>query len=221
MDLKKRVIASLKKHDVGEEFSHIRSFTRASVLIPIFVRDGELYILLTVRSTELKHNAGEVCFPGGKADPQDRDEIDTALREAHEEIGLPPDEVEVVCKFCPVLNQRDLLVTPVVGFISESFQASPNPNEVSEVFCVPLGFFLEDENHSAYLVPNIGRLTHSFIFTDPVTGKVNQVWGLTAFLVILMAILSLEKKPKFNVDFNVDNPTPSFRRYLEQRLSKL
>lgn len=56
-------------------------------------------------SSQLKHNPGEVCFPGGKADPHDRDEIDTALREALEEISLPPDGVEVVCRFCPLFNK--------------------------------------------------------------------------------------------------------------------
>ncbi|XP_026878532.1 peroxisomal coenzyme A diphosphatase NUDT7 isoform X2 [Electrophorus electricus] len=211
MDLKERVISSLKKHDVGDEFSYIRSLSKASVLIPIFVSERELHVLLTVRSTELKHNAGEVCFPGGKADPQDRDEIETALREAQEEIGLPPDGVEV----------RGLLVTPVVGFISESFRACPNPAEVSEVFCVPLEFFLKDDNHSSYPVPSIGSFTHSFIFTDPITGKVNQIWGLTAFLLIILAMLSLGKEPEFRMGFDMDKPAACLRRFLEQRLSKL
>ncbi|KAF5892537.1 peroxisomal coenzyme A diphosphatase NUDT7 [Clarias magur] len=87
---------------------------------------GKLYV-----RSQLKHNPGEVCFPGGRSDPHDRDEIDTALREAVEEVSLPPDEVEVICRLCPVLNQRGLLVTPVVAFISDTFQANPNPDEVT------------------------------------------------------------------------------------------
>uniref|UniRef100_A0A3B1K925 Si:dkey-234i14.6 n=1 Tax=Astyanax mexicanus TaxID=7994 RepID=A0A3B1K925_ASTMX len=83
---------------------------------------------------QLKHNAGEVCFPGGKSDRNDTDEIHTALREAEEEIGLPPVGVEVVCRFTPILNQRGLLVTPVVGFISESFSARPNPAEFTDEY---------------------------------------------------------------------------------------
>ncbi|KAL7862981.1 hypothetical protein SRHO_G00119650 [Serrasalmus rhombeus] len=133
MDHKKKVIERLSKCTAGEESLPLPALTKASVLIPLFVREGKLQVLMTVRSTELKHNAGEVCFPGGKSDRNDQDEIDTALREAEEEIGLPPDEVEVVCRLIPVLNQRGLLVTPVVGFISESFQARPNPAETRSI----------------------------------------------------------------------------------------
>lgn len=54
---------------------------------------------------QLRTNAGEVCFPGGKRDPRDRDDVDTALREAEEEIGLPPDQVDVVCTLFPIMNK--------------------------------------------------------------------------------------------------------------------
>ncbi|MCJ8734277.1 hypothetical protein PDJAM_G00233550 [Pangasius djambal] len=221
MDVKAEVISSLRKHDIGDEFSHVSSFPKASVLIPLLLREGRVHVLLTVRSAELKHNPGEVCFPGGKSDPCDRDEIDTALREALEEISLPPDGVEVVCRLYPLLNQRGLLVTPVVAFISDSFQANPNPDEVSEVFSVPLEFFLKGTDHSAYPVPNIGGYTHSFIYTDPVTDKIHHIWGLTAFLLILLAVLAFKKKPEFEVGFDLENPHASFQQYFQHRLSKL
>lgn len=117
--------------------------------------------------------------------------------------------------------QRGLLVTPVVAFISDSFQASPNPDEVNEVFSVPLEFFLKDTNHSAYPVPNIGAYTHSFIYTDPVTDKIHQIWGLTAFLLVLMAIITFEKMPEFELGFDMENSHAKFRQYLQHRLSKL
>lgn len=112
-------------------------------------------------------------------------------------------------------------MTPVVAFISDSFQASPNPDEVSEVFSVPLDFFLKDTNHSAYPVPNIAAYTHSFIYTDPVTDKIQQIWGLTAFLLVLMAILTFEKMPEYEVGFDMENPCAKLREYLQRRLSKL
>lgn len=59
---------------------------------------------------QLKNNAGEVCFPGGKSDPEDQDEVDTALREAEEEIGLPPEQVEVICKLFPIINKACILL---------------------------------------------------------------------------------------------------------------
>ncbi|XP_053487589.1 peroxisomal coenzyme A diphosphatase NUDT7 [Ictalurus furcatus] len=217
MDVKAEVIASLK-NDIGDEYFNLSSVKKASVLIPLFLREGRVHVLLTVRSTELKHNPGEVCFPGGKSDPHDRDEIETALREALEEISLPPDGVEVVCRLCPVLNARGILVTPVVAFISDSFQASPNPDEVSEVFSVPVEFFLKETDHSAYPVPNIAGYTHSFIYTDPVTDKIQQIWGLTAYLLILLAVLTFKKKPEFEVDFDFQN---QFQQHLKRSLSKL
>lgn len=117
--------------------------------------------------------------------------------------------------------QRGLLVTPVVAFISDSFQASPNPDEVSEVFSVPVEFFLKETDHSAYTVPNVTGHVHSFIYTDPVTGKIQHIWGLTAFLLILLAVLTFEKKPEFEVGFDLENPVANFRQYLKHRLSKL
>ncbi|KAF4091207.1 hypothetical protein AMELA_G00034290 [Ameiurus melas] len=221
MDVKAEFIASLRESDIGDKYSHLSSLKKASVLIPLFLKEGRVHVLLTVRSTELKHNPGEVCFPGGKSDPHDRDEIETALREASEEISLPPDGVHVVCRLCPVLNSRGILVTPVVAFISDSFQASPNPNEVSEVFSVPVEFFLKERDHSAYPVPNIAGHTHSFIYTDPVTDQIQQIWGLTAYLLILLAVLTFKKKPEFEVDFDFQNPLASFRQHLKRSLSKL
>lgn len=64
---------------------------------------------------QLRSNAGEVCFPGGKRDPKDRDDVETALREAEEEIGLPPDQVEVVCRLCPVMNKVYVLLFTVLS----------------------------------------------------------------------------------------------------------
>ncbi|TSK28097.1 Peroxisomal coenzyme A diphosphatase NUDT7 [Bagarius yarrelli] len=221
MDVKAEVISSLRKHDVGDEFSHLSSFPKASVLIPLFLREGRVHVLLTVRSAELKHNPGEVCFPGGKTDPHDQNEVGTALREALEEVGLPTDEVEVVCRFCPLINKRGLLVTPVVAFISDSFHPSANPGEVSEVFSVPVEFFLKGTNHSAFPVPGTKNFLHSFSYTDPVTGKSHHIWGLTAFLLILLAVLAFEQKPEFEFAFDLKNPTASFQQLVQSWLSKL
>lgn len=218
---KKRVIERLKKCVEGDESLRLPDLPKASVLIPLFFKGEELHVLMTVRSIELKHNAGEVCFPGGKSDKNDIDEIHTALREAEEEIGLPLHGVEVACRLTTVLNQRGLLVTPVVGFISESFSARPNPSEVSDVFSVPVEFFLKDTNHTAYPVANISGMTHSFIYNDPVTDKIHQIWGLTASLSILMAVLVFDRKPEFDVGFDVDNAIVKYRLELKNRISKL
>lgn len=112
-------------------------------------------------------------------------------------------------------------MTPVVAFISDSFQASPNPDEVSEVFTVPVDFFLTKTHHSSYPAPNIIGYMHNFFYTDPVTGKLHCIFGFTAFLLILLAVCAFEKKPDFEVGFSLENPTKSFQQYLQQSLSKL
>ncbi|XP_076126738.1 peroxisomal coenzyme A diphosphatase NUDT7 isoform X1 [Alosa pseudoharengus] len=221
MDIKETVKIALKKYDVGDVFSYLPVMQKASVLIPVFVRGGELHVLMTLRSPHLKSNAGEVCFPGGKSDPEDQDEVDTALREAKEEIGLPPEQVQVVCKLFPIINKRGLLVTPVVGFIEESFVAQANPAEVSEVFTVPLDFFRQKAAHSVYPVPRIPEPLHSFFYSDPSSGKQQHIWGLTAMLAILVAVLATQKMPEFNVGFDLDNPLAFFQHNIDLRISKL
>ncbi|XP_067445598.1 peroxisomal coenzyme A diphosphatase NUDT7 [Thunnus thynnus] len=222
MPIKEDTIAILKQFDTGNKFSYLPVLPKASVLVPLLVKDGELHTLMTLRSKELRTNAGEVCFPGGKRDPSDRDDVETALREAEEEIGLPPDHVQVVCKLFPIMNKSGLLVTPVVGFIDESFCPRPNPAEVSAVFTVPLDFFTSEKDHfTTHGAAGMTGPLHSFYFTDPDTGNQYHIWGLTAMVVIVVALLALRKKPEFDVGFDSEDPLSFFQQILHRRISKL
>ncbi|XP_035497871.1 peroxisomal coenzyme A diphosphatase NUDT7 isoform X1 [Scophthalmus maximus] len=246
MRTKEEAVAILKSFDIGNKFSYLPVLPKASVLIPLLVRSGRLHTLMTLRSSELRTNAGEVCFPGGKRDPSDGDDVDTALREAEEEIGLAPDGVQVVCRLFPVMSkvgarmkttlpghsiscsgpisplltsfqQSGLLVTPVVGFIEESFCPRPNPAEVSAVFTVPLDVFI-GKDHGAHGM--LGPL-NSFHYEDPDSGSQYHIWGLTAMFAILVAALALKKKPEFDAGFDHDDPLPFFQQVLHRRICKL
>ncbi|KAM7002141.1 LOW QUALITY PROTEIN: peroxisomal coenzyme A diphosphatase NUDT7 [Tautogolabrus adspersus] len=252
MHIKEKATDILKRFDIGNKLSYLPVLPKASVLIPLFVKNGQLFTLLTLRSKELRTSAGEVCFPGGKRDPSDRDDVDTALREAEEEIGLPPDDVEVVCRLFPIINKVDkvndstllgnsyfesiclkfpshlhvfqsgLLVTPVVGFIEESFRPSPNPAEVSAVFTVPLDFFTSEKDHyAAHGAAGMVGPLHSFYFEDPDSGSRYHIFGLTAMLAILVATLALRKTPEFEVGFDSEDPFSFFQQVLHRRISKL
>ncbi|XP_008290181.1 peroxisomal coenzyme A diphosphatase NUDT7 [Stegastes partitus] len=222
MHIKEKTIATLKQFDIGKKFSYLPVLPKASVLIPLLVKNGELYTLMTLRSKQLRTSAGEVCFPGGKREPSDRDDVDTALREAQEEIGLPPEDVQVVCTLFPIINKSGLLVTPVVGFIEESFSPSPNPAEVSAVFTVPLDFFTSQKDHyAAHGAAGLVGPLHSFHFVDPDSGRQYHIWGLTAMLAILVAALALRKKPEFDVGFDSEDPFAFFQQILHRRLNKL
>uniref|UniRef100_UPI0037E7E295 peroxisomal coenzyme A diphosphatase NUDT7 n=1 Tax=Semicossyphus pulcher TaxID=241346 RepID=UPI0037E7E295 len=219
MHIKEKAIDNLKQFDVGNKLPNLPVLPKASVLIPLFVKNGHLYTLLTLRSKELRTGAGEVCFPGGKRDPSDKDDVETALREAEEEIGLPPNCVQVVCRLFPIINKSGLLVTPVVGFIEESFCPSPNPAEVSAVFTVPLDFFTSKKDHHA-AAARVWPMP-SFNFTDPDSGSQYHIWGLTAMLATLVAFLALRKNPEFDVGFDLEDPISFFQQALHRRMSKL
>ncbi|XP_074695804.1 peroxisomal coenzyme A diphosphatase NUDT7 isoform X2 [Strix aluco] len=205
--LKEKARLRLREFDVGDRFSRL-PLPRASVLLPLVVREGRLHLLLTVRSMQLRRSPGQVCFPGGKREATDKDEIDTALREAKEEVGLQPEKVEVICRLVPGIDKMNHLVTPVVGFIEDTFQATPNPDEVSDVFVVPLEYFVKPLNYKT--VPyksSSGSLTwmHSFTYDDQEHKMSFRIWGLTAHFAVFLALVIFGERPTYEVDYDLDN----------------
>lgn len=121
--------------------------TRASaVLVPLYEDDGELRVILTRRSWQMRSHRGEVSFPGGGQEADDDDLLATALREAQEEIGLDPDEVEIIGELdhLSTVSSRAFIV-PYVGALAGRPKLTPNPNEVDAVLEVPVAELLLDE----------------------------------------------------------------------------
>ncbi|WP_198118430.1 CoA pyrophosphatase [Massilia rhizosphaerae] len=120
---------------------------RAAVLIPIVRRSEGLTVLLTQRTEHLTNHAGQVSFPGGRAEEDDSSPIETALRETQEEIGLMRRHVEIVGVLPDHVTASAYVVTPVVGLVTPPFDLTAESNEVAAIFEVPLRFLMDGMNH--------------------------------------------------------------------------
>ena len=123
-----------------------RTLRPAAVLLPVWLHPEGARLILTKRASHLKHHPGQIALPGGKVDDTDQGAIGAALREAQEEIGLPPSLVEIAGTLPPHETVTGFTVTPVLGFLREGFDAVPEAGEVDEVFTVPLTHVLTPGN---------------------------------------------------------------------------
>ena len=159
-----------------------RSLRSAGVLVPVTAA-AVPQVVLTKRSSALKHHPGQVAFPGGKVEDFDTDETQAALREAHEEIGLSPELVTVLGTLPPHETVTGFSVTPVVSIVPSGFVAKPDTNEVAEVFSVPLAHLLRPENYSVQ--SRRWRGQKRFFFTVP--WGPYYIWGATARILRALA----------------------------------
>lgn len=147
----------------------------AAVLIALVEQHGELHVILTQRSAQLRHHAGQISFPGGRQEPQDRNLYHTALREAHEEIGLSPSDVTLVGQLqdYPVIS--NFLVRPFVVLADPKQPLVRETREVAEIFTVPLREVLHQHQHYVY---RLKRFLYDQVYFIPYQQR--NIWGATA-----------------------------------------
>jgi 8-oxo-dGTP pyrophosphatase MutT (NUDIX family) len=163
--------------------------TSAGVLVALVNRAQGPHVVFTQRTDHLSDHAGQISFPGGRAEEHDADIIHTALRESEEEIGLAPERVEVLGTLPDYFTITGYRVTPVVGWIDADVSFTPDPFEVAEVFEVPLAFFLDAANHQRHSLMRDGQ--ERFFYAMPYNGR--YIWGATAgMLVTLQQVLMRE-----------------------------
>jgi 8-oxo-dGTP pyrophosphatase MutT (NUDIX family) len=162
--------------------------TAAAVLVPMFEAAGEAWVILTKRPDWMPSHQGEIAFPGGKFEPRfDPDVRATALREANEEIGLAPADVEIVARLegLSTVGSR-FVISPFVGFLAERPVLVPNHHEVARVLEVPLSDLMTDGvyREERWDIPAADGSIHFYELED------ETVWGATArILTSLLAHL--------------------------------
>jgi len=157
----------------------------AAVLVPIVQHPEQPTVLLTRRTAHLKRHSGQVAFPGGRQDDDDHSPVATALREAHEEIGLESSLVEVIGTMPEYVTGTGFRVTPVIGLLEPGFNLAPDPNEVADVFEVPLEFLMNPQYHQRrrILSDEGERLFFAMPWRCPRTEVEYFIWGATAAML--------------------------------------
>jgi 8-oxo-dGTP pyrophosphatase MutT (NUDIX family) len=156
-----------------------RDLFPAGVLVPLFESNGELHVVLTQRTDEVEHHKGQISFPGGVKNERDTTIIETALRETEEEIGLPRNAVNVLGMLNDFQTPSGFRITPVVTFLLSVPSFSINTAEVSQIFDVPLSFFLDARNERVEQHERSAKMMNVYFYRY---GQY-EIWGATAAIL--------------------------------------
>ena len=156
----------------------LRATVQAAVLVPLHIRRDVIHAVFTERHHELPRHAGEISFPGGRREPEDPDLIATALREAHEEVGIPPDSVEVIGALQPTPTVvTGYAIYPFVGLVPSNFRWTPSDREVAAVIDLPLPMVAAGYGRRRMVRRGVA------IHTDTYVADGHTIWGATARIV--------------------------------------
>ena len=161
----KEILRHRKKEKITGE-----NLKASAVLIPLFYNKGQYHVLFTERSDEVVFHKGQVCFPGGTREPSDSSLLQTALREAEEEIGLEAKDIEILGELDDILTfVTNYVISPFVGFLPYPHSLKTNGREVKGAFSVPLSFLMDEANfkQDSYAYEYEGHI----------------IWGATARIV--------------------------------------
>ena len=188
----------------GEHFGADRAPTAASVLVPLVQRSDGLHVLLTQRTEHLRDHAGQISFPGGRAEPEDDGAAATALREALEEVGLASRWVEVIGQLPVYTTITRYVVTPVVALVHPDAPLALDSFEVAEAFEVPLAYLMNPANHRRHVFAFNG-VQRQFLSMPwrrehgahgPSEPRDYFIWGATAAMLRnLYAVLARDGSP--------------------------
>jgi 8-oxo-dGTP pyrophosphatase MutT (NUDIX family) len=151
-------------------------FSHAAVLVPLFKKGDGCHLLFTKRSDQVKHHKGEISFPGGVVDEEDLELINTALREAHEEIGLKQNDVQIIGILDDIVTITEFIVTPIVGLFPYPYPFKVSEVEIAELIEVPLSSLLREESFSEKEIIRGGQKEVVYAYEY----EKHIIWGATA-----------------------------------------
>lgn len=169
-------------HVLNPELRHLilrEGLRDAAVLIAVVDRPEGASVLLTKRTDRLRSHSGQIAFPGGAIDPEDESPEWAALRETEEEVGLDPSLVEVVGRMPDYVTGSGYRIAPVLGVVQPGFVLTVNPDEVEDVFEVPLAFLMDPANHMRD--SRIWQEKERFFYAMPHGER--HIWGITAGII--------------------------------------
>lgn len=166
--------------DLADLLGPIDAVAQAAVLVGLVAREDGAHVLLTLRTDGLRHHAGQVSFPGGRIEPDDADAVAAALREMREEIGVDAGLVTPLGFLDPLETITGFRVLPVVARVDAGYVATPDPNEVADVFEVPLSLLLDPARLQRRTVDYRGRARDILEYDY----AERRIWGATALMLL-------------------------------------
>ena len=160
---------------------------QAAVLIAI-TESEDPELIYTLRSNKVGSHGGEVSFPGGMFEVEDKNLQDTALRESHEETGLDRSKVNILGSIDTVVSRFNISVTPYVGIVPSDIELNDNSDEIEACFRVPLSFLLEDKRHRNDEINRNGDI----FFMPAYSYDSYIIWGLTAMITVDFLNIALD-----------------------------
>lgn len=178
-NLEQHLIAILSNHHPRQYVYKQTDSIPAGVLIPIFFKNDEAHLLFTKRTNHVEHHKGQISFPGGRQDDTDGDLLATTLRETHEEVGIRPEDVQIIGQTDQFLTNTNFLITPYLGIFPYPYPFKVNNAEIEYIVETPLSFLLRDDIFEVKPYSRDGYTwqVHFYHYENEL------IWGVTGFLL--------------------------------------